>query len=51
MNRVKTVLILAAIGLVPFAWLVGGINGLTAAGVALTIGYLFVHVCTAGDPA
>lgn len=51
MNRTARRLILAAIGLIPFAWLVGGINGLTAAGVALTLGYLFVHVYTAGDPA
>jgi len=51
MNRTARRLILASISLVPFAWLVGGHNGLTAAGVALTLGYLFVHVYTAGDPA
>jgi len=51
MNRVKRVMLVGAIAILPFALWVGGHNGLTAVGVALTIGYLFVHVYTAGDPA
>ncbi len=51
MNRLAWALLAAAALLIPLAWVVGGFSGVSAAGCALALGSLFLHIYLAGEHA